>query len=88
MFQRQFRCRVGSLPIADIVLQVFAVKAKFTFPFGKHVVANKYNFLGIIAGACLGMFIVVRAQLFSHVYIRTDGRTSTRHHFMLFSEDL
>jgi len=42
---------------------VFAVKAKFSFPFGKSIVANKYNFLGIIAGACLGMFIVYTPPL-------------------------
>jgi len=42
---------------------VFAVKAKFSFPFGKSIVANKYNFLGIFAGACLGMFIVYTPAL-------------------------
>jgi sodium/potassium-transporting ATPase subunit alpha len=43
--------------------QVFAVKAKFTFPFGKHVIGNKLNFAGIIAGACLGMFIIYTPPL-------------------------
>jgi sodium/potassium-transporting ATPase subunit alpha len=42
---------------------VFAVKAKFSFPFGKSIVGNKYNFLGILAGACLGMFIVYTPPL-------------------------
>ncbi|KAJ7915024.1 aminophospholipid-transporting P-type ATPase [Mycena leptocephala] len=42
---------------------VFAVKAKFTFPFGKHVVGNKLNFAGILAGACLGMFIIYTPPL-------------------------
>ncbi|KAJ7184453.1 aminophospholipid-transporting P-type ATPase [Mycena filopes] len=42
---------------------VFAVKAKFTFPFGKHVVGNKLNFAGILAGAVLGMFIIYTPPL-------------------------
>jgi sodium/potassium-transporting ATPase subunit alpha len=42
---------------------VFAVKAKFTFPFGRHVVGNKWNFCGILAGGCLGMFIVYTPPL-------------------------
>ncbi|KAJ7042076.1 aminophospholipid-transporting P-type ATPase [Mycena alexandri] len=42
---------------------VFAVKAKFTFPFGKHVVGNKLNFAGILAGAALGMFIIYTPPL-------------------------
>ncbi|KAJ7684458.1 aminophospholipid-transporting P-type ATPase [Mycena polygramma] len=42
---------------------VFAVKAKFTFPFGKHVVGNKLNFAGIVAGAMLGMFIIYTPPL-------------------------
>ncbi|KAA1477717.1 aminophospholipid-transporting P-type ATPase [Dentipellis sp. KUC8613] len=42
---------------------VFAVKAKFSFPFGKSIVGNKYNFFGIIAGACLGIFIVYTPPL-------------------------
>jgi len=49
----QFTCRS----------QVFAVKAKFTFPFGKHVVGNKLNFVGILAGACLGIFIIYTPPL-------------------------
>lgn len=44
-------------------LQVFAVKAKFSFPFGKSIVGNYYNFVGIFAGACLGMFIVYTPPL-------------------------
>ncbi|TFK45629.1 aminophospholipid-transporting P-type ATPase [Heliocybe sulcata] len=42
---------------------VFAVKARFKFPFGKNAVANYYNFCGIFAGACLGMFIVYTPPL-------------------------
>ena len=42
---------------------VFAVKAKFSFPFGKSIVGNYYNFVGIFAGACLGMFIVYTPPL-------------------------
>ncbi|KAI0648406.1 aminophospholipid-transporting P-type ATPase [Trametes meyenii] len=42
---------------------VFAVKAKFRFPFGKSIVGNYYNFAGIIAGACLGMFIIYTPPL-------------------------
>ncbi|KAF7353783.1 Cation-ATPase-N domain-containing protein [Mycena venus] len=42
---------------------VFAVKAKFTFPFGKAVVGNKLNFAGILAGACLGIFIIYTPPL-------------------------
>ncbi|KAI0345042.1 aminophospholipid-transporting P-type ATPase [Trametopsis cervina] len=42
---------------------VFAVKAKFKFPFGKTIVGNYYNFAGIVAGACLGMFIVYTPPL-------------------------
>ncbi|KAJ7891269.1 aminophospholipid-transporting P-type ATPase [Mycena olivaceomarginata] len=42
---------------------VFAVKAKFTFPFGKAVVGNKLNFAGIVAGAVLGMFIIYTPPL-------------------------
>jgi sodium/potassium-transporting ATPase subunit alpha len=46
-----------------ILLQVFAVKAKMTFPFGRRVVSNKWNFAGILAGAVLGMFIVYTPPL-------------------------
>ncbi|KAH9483613.1 Sodium/potassium-transporting ATPase subunit alpha-4 [Psilocybe cubensis] len=42
---------------------VFAVKARLSYPFGKRVVANKWNFAGILAGACLGMFIVYTPPL-------------------------
>ncbi|TCD67985.1 hypothetical protein EIP91_011654 [Steccherinum ochraceum] len=42
---------------------VFAVKAKFSYPFGKSIVGNYYNFAGIVAGACLGMFIVYTPPL-------------------------
>ncbi|KAH9911673.1 aminophospholipid-transporting P-type ATPase [Epithele typhae] len=42
---------------------VFAVKAKFRFPFGKAIVGNYYNFAGILAGAALGMFIIYTPPL-------------------------
>ncbi|KAJ6500696.1 aminophospholipid-transporting P-type ATPase [Mycena sanguinolenta] len=42
---------------------VFAVKAKFTFPFGRAVVGNKLNFAGIVGGAVLGMFIIYTPPL-------------------------
>ncbi|EJD46213.1 P-type cation-transporting ATPase [Auricularia subglabra TFB-10046 SS5] len=42
---------------------VFAVKARLKFPFGKRVVSNKYNFLGILFGACLGVFIIYTPPL-------------------------
>ncbi|KZT74065.1 aminophospholipid-transporting P-type ATPase [Daedalea quercina L-15889] len=42
---------------------VFAVKAKFSFPFGKSIVGNYYNFAGIFAGACLGIFIIYTPPL-------------------------
>ncbi|KAF7294583.1 Cation-ATPase-N domain-containing protein [Mycena indigotica] len=42
---------------------VFAVKAKFTFPFGRNAIGNKLNFAGILAGACLGMFIIYTPPL-------------------------
>ncbi|KAH9039417.1 aminophospholipid-transporting P-type ATPase [Lactarius hengduanensis] len=37
---------------------VFAVKARFNMPFGKAVVGNKYNFIGIFAGGAFVMFLV------------------------------
>jgi len=37
---------------------VFAVKARFHLPFGKSMVSNKYNFIGIIAGGAFVMFII------------------------------
>ncbi|KZP01143.1 aminophospholipid-transporting P-type ATPase [Calocera viscosa TUFC12733] len=42
---------------------MFAVKAKFKFPFGRQVVTNYWNFAGIIAGACLAMFIIYTPPL-------------------------
>ena len=42
---------------------MFAVKAKFDFPFGKQVLRNKYNFYSILAGAALGMFIIYTPPL-------------------------
>jgi sodium/potassium-transporting ATPase subunit alpha len=38
--------------------QVFAVKARFSFPFGKSIVSNKYNFIGIFAGGAFVMFLI------------------------------
>lgn len=42
---------------------MFAVKAKFSFPFGRSIVGNYYNFAGILGGACLGIFIVYTPPL-------------------------
>jgi sodium/potassium-transporting ATPase subunit alpha len=42
---------------------MFAVKSKFKVPFGKRVVANPYNFAGILAGAVLAMFIIYTPPL-------------------------
>jgi sodium/potassium-transporting ATPase subunit alpha len=42
---------------------VFAVKARFTFPFGRQVIRNPYNFYGILAGAALGMFVIYTPPL-------------------------
>jgi len=42
---------------------VFAVKAKFSFPFGRSIIGNYYNFAGIFGGACLGIFIVYTPPL-------------------------
>lgn len=39
------------------------MKAKFSFPFGKSIVGNYYNFAGIVAGACLGMFVIYTPPL-------------------------
>lgn len=44
---------------------MFAVKAKFRAPFGKHVITNPRNFAGIFAGACLAMFIIYTPPLHS-----------------------
>ncbi|KAF5367657.1 hypothetical protein D9757_010968 [Collybiopsis confluens] len=53
---------------------VFAVKAKFSFPFGRHMLGNPYNFLGILGGACLGMFIIYTPPL--HVVFGGSFRLS------------
>jgi len=37
---------------------VFAVKARVRLPFGKNIVSNKYNFIGIFAGGALVMFLI------------------------------
>ncbi|KAJ3786917.1 aminophospholipid-transporting P-type ATPase [Lentinula aff. detonsa] len=42
---------------------VFAVKAKFSYPFGRRILGNAWNFAGIFGGACLGMFIVYTPPL-------------------------
>ncbi|KAG6876170.1 hypothetical protein C0992_000603 [Termitomyces sp. T32_za158] len=42
---------------------LFAVKAKLSFPFGRQVVSNVWNFVGIMAGACLGIFIIYTPPL-------------------------
>ncbi|KAJ4475627.1 aminophospholipid-transporting P-type ATPase [Lentinula aciculospora] len=42
---------------------VFAVKAKFSYPFGRRILGNVWNFAGIVGGACLGMFIVYTPPL-------------------------
>lgn len=42
---------------------VFAVKARLSYPFGKRIVGNKWNFVGILSGACLGMFIIYTPPL-------------------------
>ena len=34
------------------------MKARYRFPFGKNIVSNKYNFIGIIAGGALVMFVI------------------------------
>jgi sodium/potassium-transporting ATPase subunit alpha len=54
---------INLLIIFTVFAQVFAVKAKFSFPFGRHVVGNKWNFAGIFAGACLGIFIIYTPPL-------------------------
>ncbi|KAF8061678.1 aminophospholipid-transporting P-type ATPase [Lyophyllum atratum] len=53
---------------------VFAVKAKLSFPFGRRVISNKWNFVGILAGACLGMFIIYTPPL--HVVFGGSFRLS------------
>ncbi|KAJ7577471.1 aminophospholipid-transporting P-type ATPase [Mycena floridula] len=42
---------------------VFAVKARFSFPFGRRAVGNKWNFAGILAGAALGIFVIYTPPL-------------------------
>ena len=49
--------------ILTVFLQVFAVKARLSYPFGKRIVGNKWNFVGILSGACLGMFIIYTPPL-------------------------
>jgi sodium/potassium-transporting ATPase subunit alpha len=53
---------------------MFAVKARIRFPFGKHVVSNPWNFGGILAGAALAMFIVYTPPL--HVVFGCSYRLS------------
>lgn len=33
------------------------------FPFGRQTIGNPYNFAGILAGACLGIFIIYTPPL-------------------------
>lgn len=52
--------------IAIFIMQcfnIFAVKARMTFPFGRQVVSNKWNFAGIASGAVLGIFIIYTPPL-------------------------
>jgi len=37
---------------------IFAVKAKLRYPFGRQVINNKWNFVGILFGACLAVFVI------------------------------
>jgi len=56
----------GIFYLAIFIVQcfnVYAVKAKFSYPFGKQIISNIYNLYGIIAGACLGMFIIYTPPL-------------------------
>lgn len=39
------------------------MKAKFSFPFGRRILGNPYNFAGIIGGAALGMFVIYTPPL-------------------------
>jgi sodium/potassium-transporting ATPase subunit alpha len=55
-------------------LQVFAVKARFKYPFGKNAVGNVYNFWGILAGACLMVFVIYPPPL--HVVFGGSYHTS------------
>ncbi|KAK7034669.1 hypothetical protein VNI00_012311 [Paramarasmius palmivorus] len=42
---------------------IFAVKARLTMPFGRRAIGNYYNFLGLLAGVCLGMFVIYTPPL-------------------------
>lgn len=57
MLQRRQR-RPNILHLLTLLTQVFAVKAKYRFPFGKSIVSNKYNFIGIFAGGAFVMFLI------------------------------
>ncbi|KAH9171439.1 aminophospholipid-transporting P-type ATPase [Lactarius sanguifluus] len=50
--------QVEAFAQAQSIVTVFAVKARFNLPFGKAIVSNKYNFLGIFAGGAFVMFLV------------------------------
>jgi hypothetical protein len=58
MLQRTHHCSHLSIFTHNTLFQVFAVKARITYPFGRSTISNKWNFLGIFAGATLGMMIV------------------------------
>ncbi|KIJ37036.1 hypothetical protein M422DRAFT_260417 [Sphaerobolus stellatus SS14] len=59
---------------------VFAVKARFSFPFGRQTIGNPYNFTGIFAGACLGIFIIPR-RCTSSLALLSDGQGIPREKF-------
>ncbi|KAI9303354.1 hypothetical protein BJ944DRAFT_241529 [Cunninghamella echinulata] len=40
------------------MFNIFATKTRFSIPFTRYAFSNKYTFLGIFGGACLGMIIV------------------------------
>jgi sodium/potassium-transporting ATPase subunit alpha len=62
VLQRAFVC-LRTLRPSLTPAQIFAVKARFKFPFGKQVISNRYNFAGIFAGACLGIFLIYTPPL-------------------------
>lgn len=40
------------------MFNLFATKTRFSIPFTRYAFSNKYTFMGIFGGACLGMIIV------------------------------
>ncbi|KAJ8507033.1 hypothetical protein ONZ45_g10547 [Pleurotus djamor] len=56
----------GIVYLAIFIMQcfnVYAVKARFRYPFGRRVIGNKWNIICIFVGACLGMFIIYTPPL-------------------------